>query len=159
MVADTGNSRIQVFDKLGQFMFQFGSLGSKRGQFKEPYAITVDQFGFMYVADRGNNRIQIVSPNGIFLDFFEVDYDPVDIGIDLKRNLYVLAPEIGKIIKYDLLGNSLQDIRCVVNDQNALLSALSNHKPRRFKAVLSFFTLYKYTKYPVAALIVTRPSP
>ena len=36
VVADTGNYRIQVFDRNGKFLFKFGSHGQGTGQFNRP---------------------------------------------------------------------------------------------------------------------------
>jgi hypothetical protein len=40
-VADSGNNRIQVFDRDGNFLFRWGSNGSGNGQFNYPRAICV----------------------------------------------------------------------------------------------------------------------
>jgi len=42
----------------------FGEPGSGLGQFMEPTAITTDKHGQVFVADSGNNRIQVFSPTG-----------------------------------------------------------------------------------------------
>jgi tripartite motif-containing protein 71 len=65
-VVDWGNSRVQEF-KLGEhgageYVGQFGSAGSGNGQFKEPKGIAIDKEGNVWVADRGNNRIQKFIP-------------------------------------------------------------------------------------------------
>jgi DNA-binding beta-propeller fold protein YncE len=47
-----------MFDDQGQFLTQWGALGSGVGQFKEPAGLAVDGSGFFYVADYENDRIQ-----------------------------------------------------------------------------------------------------
>jgi DNA-binding beta-propeller fold protein YncE len=42
----------------------WGTFGDADGQFKSPYGIAVDPDGEVYVADRGNNRIQVFDANG-----------------------------------------------------------------------------------------------
>jgi len=44
----------------------FGSEGTDEGQFKFPRGVAVDEQGSIYVADSGNNRIQIFSSEGVF---------------------------------------------------------------------------------------------
>jgi len=124
IVADTGNNRIQVFDRVGKYLFKFGGSGAEPGQFREPSSVVVDQFGLIYVADKGNRRVQVFSPNGIFLSYFNVEFRPVDLGIDSKRNLYVLMPEKGKIVKYSPQGKKLQDIDCDIDGRNFILKAV-----------------------------------
>ena len=55
---DTYNHRVQVFNRDGKYLFQFGSYGSGKGQFRNPYSIAKDASGYVYVTDSGNSRIQ-----------------------------------------------------------------------------------------------------
>jgi sugar lactone lactonase YvrE len=61
-----GNARIAKFDKNGRFVKTWGSYGSGEGQFNTPHAIAVDAKGTVYVADRGNKRIQVFDGDGNF---------------------------------------------------------------------------------------------
>ena len=45
----------------------FGSYGYKHGQFNEPVDVDVDNEGFVYVTDSGNNRVQKFTPDGQFV--------------------------------------------------------------------------------------------
>ena len=58
-VAEGFNHRVSVFTHEGKFLTSFGSQGNGPGQFKSPFRATVDRNGIVYVADSGNNRIQI----------------------------------------------------------------------------------------------------
>ncbi len=51
-------NKISVFDKQGVELSTFGSAGSALGEFNQPYGITDDLFGNIYVVDFGNNRLQ-----------------------------------------------------------------------------------------------------
>jgi len=53
------NSRVAKFTKDGDFVKSIGSRGTAPDQFNTPHAITYDNKGLIYVADRGNNRIQV----------------------------------------------------------------------------------------------------
>jgi len=61
-------SRISKFDKSGKFIKSFGKLGSGPGEFKLPHDITLDPHGRLFVADRGNMRVQILDQDGKFID-------------------------------------------------------------------------------------------
>lgn len=64
-VADgSRNSRIAKFDKNGTFIKSWGTRGSAPGQFNVPHAIVVDAKDNIYVADRGNKRIQVFDTDG-----------------------------------------------------------------------------------------------
>jgi glucose/arabinose dehydrogenase len=69
-VADTANSRIQVFSSNGTFVASFGRIGDANGTLKSPQGIAVDQQGNIYVVDTNNNRIQVFSSNGTFITKF-----------------------------------------------------------------------------------------
>jgi len=61
-VTDTGNHRVQKFDREGNFITQWGGFGTGDGQFNFPYGIAVDPRGCIFVADSGNTRIQQFMP-------------------------------------------------------------------------------------------------
>ncbi len=63
-----GNNRVVVFSKEGEFLRQWGSLGTGPEEFSLPHAITLDQQGRVYVADRNNMRVQIFDQQGKLLD-------------------------------------------------------------------------------------------
>lgn len=65
-----GNSRIIKFSATGKYLFEWGKKGDKTGEFFIPHAISLDDTGNVYVADRENNRIQIFEPNGHFIKQF-----------------------------------------------------------------------------------------
>jgi tripartite motif-containing protein 71 len=63
-----GNGRIQKFTNTGIFIRKWGSKGSADGQFIAPRGIAIKsaKFSFLedrvFVADAGNNRIQVFKP-------------------------------------------------------------------------------------------------
>ncbi len=58
-VADTISSTIRVFDKEGAYLYSFGRPGSGDGEFIYPAGVYVDDIGKVYIADWGNNRVQV----------------------------------------------------------------------------------------------------
>jgi DNA-binding beta-propeller fold protein YncE len=68
-VADSGNHRIQVFDRDGAFVRGWGSFGTEPGQFNEPWGLAVDD-AFVYVADTWNHRIQKFTLEGELVGAF-----------------------------------------------------------------------------------------
>jgi hypothetical protein len=61
VVADYDNHRIHLFTSGGILITTFGSLGSGNGEFNQPAAVTVDNSGKIYVCERLNHRISILS--------------------------------------------------------------------------------------------------
>ncbi len=60
------NNRVAKFDKDGRFLLHWGSTGSDPGQFQGVKAVAIDRAGNVYVADRGNHRIQVFDESGTF---------------------------------------------------------------------------------------------
>jgi DNA-binding beta-propeller fold protein YncE len=72
------NSRIAKVDKDGRWLKSWGEPGDQPGQFNVPHSIAVDAENNVYVADRGNRRIQVFDGEGKFLRQITIDvpFDP-----------------------------------------------------------------------------------
>jgi hypothetical protein len=81
------NSRVAKVDKDGNWIKSWGDRGKEPGQFNTPHSIATDANGNVYVADRGNHRIQVFDGDGKFLRQITID---VPVPPDAK-------PAIGKI--------------------------------------------------------------
>src|SRR6516162_2686469 len=81
------NSRIAKVDKYGNWLKSWGERGNGPGQFSTPHALAVDAKDNVYVADRGNHRIQVLDGEGNFLRQMTID---VPVTADAK-------PAIGNI--------------------------------------------------------------
>ena len=67
------NSRVAKVDRNGKWLKSWGSKGSKPGEFNTPHSIAADAKGNIYVADRGNRRIQVFDGEGAFQREFTID--------------------------------------------------------------------------------------
>lgn len=64
-----GRSYVHVYDRRGKYLLSFGGRGSGEGQLNTPHAGWIDTRKAepeLYVADRGNNRIQVFTLEGKF---------------------------------------------------------------------------------------------
>jgi phage tail-like protein len=100
-VADTGNHRVQVFsarpyvllhvwgatDSLGR-----PAPGAEPLQFREPSAIAAGSDGTLYVADRGNRRVQRIRPDGVALEALGESalHDPLRMAVGPDRAVAVV---------------------------------------------------------------------
>src|SRR6202795_1764309 len=72
------NSRVAKVAKDGNWLKSWGEPGDQPGQFNTPHSIAVDAQGRVYVADRGNRRIQVFDGEGKFIRqiMIDVPFDP-----------------------------------------------------------------------------------
>jgi streptogramin lyase len=79
------NSRVAKYDHDGNWLGSWGEPGAEPGQFRVLHAIVADRHDHIYVADRGNRRIQVFDPAGKLLTILHIDVPapasaPVAIG-------------------------------------------------------------------------------
>ena len=75
------NSRVAKYDANGDWVKSFGTPGNGPGQLNTPHSIASDVKGNIYVADRGNRRIQVFNGNGDLQKIITID---VPIPADAK---------------------------------------------------------------------------
>jgi uncharacterized protein (TIGR03663 family) len=111
-VADTKNSRIQVFDSNGQFLRVIGVPGSGDGQLKEPCGVAVDADGTVIVADTWNHRIARFKPDGSWLGVWIDDqrgfFGPRAVLLS-RGSLYVADTGNKRVVRFDKDGKRVSD--------------------------------------------------
>jgi sugar lactone lactonase YvrE len=91
----TAVGRISKFSADGTFIRSWGRPGSGEGELRIPHGITVGPDGRVYVADRGNHRVQIFDQDGKYLDEYRQFGRPSDVFIDRNGLLYAIDSESG----------------------------------------------------------------
>ncbi|GAB6020299.1 hypothetical protein CHUAL_003013 [Chamberlinius hualienensis] len=94
VVADTNNHRIQIFEKTGDFKYQFGIPGKEEGQLWYPRKVAVMRnSGKFVVCDRGNerSRMQIFNKNGHFIKKIAIRYIDIVAGLAITNQGYIVA--------------------------------------------------------------------
>ncbi len=85
--------RILKFDKDCNFIKEWGEIGFRPGQFRTPHAMEFDSQGRLYVADRGNHRIQVFDQEGELLEIY-TQYSRVSgLFITADDTLYAIDSE------------------------------------------------------------------
>jgi DNA-binding beta-propeller fold protein YncE len=108
-VTDTNHQKVRIFDYDGNPLSNFGTSGTKEGQFRFPYGIASDAQGQLYIADLYNANISIFSSDGKFIKYFGKKGDfvkPAGLAIDGNK-IYISDVDQNKILVYDLDGNKL----------------------------------------------------
>ncbi len=66
--ASGNTARIMKFAPDGTFIKQWGEIGVRHGEFRTPHAMEFDGYGRLWVADRGNHRLEIFDQEGNYLE-------------------------------------------------------------------------------------------
>ena len=104
-VVDVKKDKIIVFDaKTFEFRNEIGTSSTagkrEKGKFNGPTNIAVGKDGTLYIADTGNQRIQVLDSNGRFLRAFGAQGDrpgefirPKGVAVDSEGHIYVADAE------------------------------------------------------------------
>ncbi len=87
-----GNARVHRFSADGKLIQSWGEPGKGPGQFNWPHGIRVHRDGRVFVCDRENERIQIFTPHGRYLDEWADVQRPTDLQFGPDGEAYV--PEL-----------------------------------------------------------------
>ena len=112
-----GNNRVAKFSPQGKFLFDWGRKGDKPGEFNLVHNVVMGPDGHIYVADRGNSRIQIFQRDGTFIAQWKRPElgRPWAMAAGSGGYLYVVdgsdtypwPPDRSHILKLDFQGNIL----------------------------------------------------
>jgi hypothetical protein len=92
-----GRNRLIKFNAQGQYLAEVGGTGTGPLQFNQPHALAFDSQGRLFVADRSNNRIQILDQNLRFIDQWYQFSRLSGIFIDANDILYGADSESGSV--------------------------------------------------------------
>jgi hypothetical protein len=113
-VADTGNGRVQMFNRDGRFLKLLGGRGDREGEFREPTAMRVSPHGQLYILDSGNGWISKFDQGGHFLarvggpaaGFF----GPRGFDVDDRDRIFVASAGQAQVIELDPRGQRLSTL-------------------------------------------------
>ena len=124
------NSRVAKVNPRGEWITSWGSLGSGPGQFDTPHGIAISPANEVYVADRGNRRIQVFDQNGKYLREFVID-----VPVDTKRGKVVYGNE-NPNGKTGSLAPGAPDALCMTPGPNPVLFVGDLYPSRIYKVSL-----------------------
>jgi DNA-binding beta-propeller fold protein YncE len=100
---------IRVLGSDGAEITEFGGLGRTLGKLAAPAQMTLDGAGNLWVADRGNNRIQQFGPNGERLGMFGLRgigpgqfINPTGVSVDCRGTLTVTDTQNNRVAPFAL---------------------------------------------------------
>jgi sugar lactone lactonase YvrE len=93
-LARGATARISKFSPDGKFVKSWGRLGVRHGEFRTPHALAFDAKNRLWVADRGNHRLEIFDQEGNYLESRYM-YGRIS-GIFIRNNMvYAIDSESG----------------------------------------------------------------
>src|SRR5262245_23204666 len=102
------NSRVVKLDKNGKFVKAWGTQGDGPGQFRGLHGIEATKSGRIYVADRGNRRIQVFDADGAHLDTWPNLRFPNHVVVTAdEQRVWVSDGTNARILQYDTNGKLL----------------------------------------------------
>jgi hypothetical protein len=109
LVADgLTNSRVVKLDRNGRYLSAWGVRGTGPGEFNAVHGLAVDRNRRVYVADRGNKRVQVFDENGRHLATWVNIRFPNHIFVsDATQDVWVADNMTAEVLKYDTQGNRL----------------------------------------------------
>jgi DNA-binding beta-propeller fold protein YncE len=87
------NCRVHRFTRDGQLVKSWGTPGKGEDQYHLPHSIAIDPDGKLYVADRANRRIKVLSPDGDLLNMWTGMGGPNDITLGKDGIFYIAEQE------------------------------------------------------------------
>ena len=120
-VADTGNSRVQIFDATGTYLSEFTSAGFK-GTPGEPGGIAFDPANdWVYVTHASRDIVEKFDASGTFLDRLGIDNTeecspglfrwPRSVAVDSAGNLYVTPTDCEQVQVFNSAGAFLEIVQ------------------------------------------------
>ncbi|MBI2940170.1 MAG: NHL repeat-containing protein, partial [Chloroflexi bacterium] len=107
-VADTGNARVQKFDKDGNFLAKWGRKGEGEADFLEPVAVVIDPDGNLVVLDAEQGWLKRFTTDGKFLGRFggppAAFYHPRGLDVDAEGNFYVADTGTSSVARFNKRG-------------------------------------------------------
>jgi sugar lactone lactonase YvrE len=124
------NSRVAKANARGEWVASWGSLGTGPVQFDTPHGVAVSPKDEIYVADRGNRRIQVLDTEGKFLREFTID-----VPVDTKRGKITYGAETPDA-KTGSLAPGAPDALCMTPGPNPVLFVGDLYPSRIYKVSL-----------------------
>ncbi len=93
-----GNARVHKYSPEGKLLFSWGESGTGEGQFNIAHNVCTDKDGWVYVADRENQRIQVFGRDGKFETQWKNMARPCGLYIDQSGDQKVYVGELGVAI-------------------------------------------------------------
>src|SRR5207302_10677246 len=94
-----GNSRVAQLDQDGNFVTAWAERGSQPGNFNAPHSLVVDNNDVIYLADRGNSRIQTFDTEGNRKAVWNLPTAPWALCLTNRPTQVMFVGSVGRVYK------------------------------------------------------------
>ncbi|KPK37566.1 MAG: hypothetical protein AMJ65_14265 [Phycisphaerae bacterium SG8_4] len=113
-VTDNDNHKLHVYNlSLNSFEQPWGGPGQGRRQFRFPFLIDISEQGYVLVVEPINTRVQVLNPNGKFVNFIGAWgvkpgqlFRPKGV-VTFEDRVFVTDSYLGRVQIFDMRGNFL----------------------------------------------------
>jgi DNA-binding beta-propeller fold protein YncE len=128
-IADSGNHRVQKFDKDGNFILKFGEPGEYEAQLNSPSSVLINN-NIVYVTDTGNKRIACFDDSGNFIKNITVSGMEMPRGISFYNNNIIISDEKAGLLFYSLEDNVSSGFSSWNNGKKTFSKLIAAHGDR-----------------------------
>jgi DNA-binding beta-propeller fold protein YncE len=109
-VLDSGNARVQVFNLKGNYLYDFGQVGTDDGKLYCPNSFSFDKDGNLWISESCLGRVQVFDKNGKFIKKVLDRFAPIGVVERYKDYMLISNLEDNKIYILDLDGKIINKI-------------------------------------------------
>ncbi|MSQ07401.1 MAG: hypothetical protein EXR54_06710 [Dehalococcoidia bacterium] len=123
-----GNARVHKYSPAGKLLFSWGESGTEPGQFNIVHNVGTDKDGYVYVADRENQRVQVFDSNGKYETQWGNMARPCGLYVDQAKDLVYIG-ELGVAIGSNVKATGLGPRVSVYDTSGNVLARLGDQGP------------------------------
>ncbi len=110
LAVDEYHHMVRIYNAQWDLLTTFGSYGSGAGQFNRPAGLALGPGGNIYIADAGNNRLQVFDPDGNFLwmiasDCLDCLSHPEGVAVNSAGKVYIADSGNNRVLVFDKNGH------------------------------------------------------
>ena len=113
-VADFGLHSVSVFSHYGELVHTIGSRGTGPGQFEGVTGVVISPEGELYVTDRNNSRVQVLTTQGVYVREFgnEKLNQPQKLQLSVDKHVLVADNENRRVAVFSKDGILVTSVAC-----------------------------------------------
>ncbi|MFC1562229.1 NHL repeat-containing protein, partial [candidate division KSB1 bacterium] len=145
-IVDTGNNRIQKYDKDLHYLMTFGRQGQGPGELDQPDYIYIEENGNVYIGNLGNNRVEVFNPDGSYSNVIKTTYVLPITDFTKRGNIATVA----RNSNYESFGDMLSNVSeaaplvAILDTNLSILNVFGEERKYDNRMMQIFGNMFKY---------------